>query len=147
MKKWQRINALAFFLVAVFAAVKAAGIGFGSFESPGPGFFPFWLAVLLAVVAAVYYAAYRGADEAAPPRKYWRLRRPAIAAAIMFVFLQALEYLGFGTATLFLFVAWLRGVEKQRWLKAGLVAAIGTVSFYVLFVVLLQLTVPRGLLI
>ncbi len=147
MNKWQRINALAFFFLAVFAAVKAVGIGFGTFKSPGAGFFPFWLAVLMAVVALVYYAAYRGADKAAQEGKYWRLRRPAVAVAVMLLFTQAMEYLGFGTATFFLFVAWMRGVEKERWLKTGLVAVIGTVSVYVLFAVLLQLTLPRGLLI
>jgi hypothetical protein len=147
MNKWQRINALAFFLLAVFAAVKAVGIGFGTFKSPGAGFFPFWLAVLMAAVAIVYYAGYRGVDEGAQEGKLWRWRRPAMAAAVMLLFVQAMEYLGFGTATLFLFVAWLRGVEKQRWLKTALVAAIGTVSVYVLFAVLLQLTLPRGLLI
>lgn len=148
MNKWQRIAALAFILVAVGAAVKAYGIGFGSFGAPGPGFFPFWLAAALAVVAAGYYAAHRGDDGAAGrARAAGWYRRPAIAVAIMLVYIQALEYLGFASATFILFTAWERAVERERWPKVGLVAVVGTAAMYLLFAVLLGLAVPHGLLI
>jgi drug/metabolite transporter (DMT)-like permease len=148
MKKWQRRAALVFFVVAAAAAVKAFDIGFGSFGAPGPGFFPFWLAVLMAAVAAGYYAVNRGDDGEAPRAraKGW-YKRPAVAVAVMLLYVQALEYLGFATATFFLFAAWLRGVEGERWRLVGLVAVIGTAAMYVLFAVLLHLAVPRGLLI
>lgn len=148
MKKWQRTAALTFFIVALAAAAKAFDIGFGSIDAPGPGFFPFWLAVLMAVVAACYYAANRGDDGAAPrPQAEGWFRRPAVAVAIMLVYIQTLDYLGFATATFLLYAAWQRGVERERWPRAGLVAVIGTASVYILFAVLLGLPVPRGLLI
>ncbi len=148
MKKWQRRAALAFFVIAAGAAVKAVDIGFGGFDAPGPGFFPFWLAVLLAVVAVVYYAANREADAAAQPSMAaGHFRRPAIAVVIILLYTQALDFLGFATATFFLFTAWLKGVEQERWTKVGLVAVIGTVAVYVVFAVLLHLSLPHGLLI
>lgn len=148
MKKWQRRAALAFFVIAAGAAAKAVDIGFGSFDAPGAGFFPFWLAVLLAIVAVVYYAANREADAAPQPSMAaGRFRRPAVAVVIILLYTQALDFLGFATATFFLFTAWLRGVEQERWKKVGLVAAIGTVAVYVVFAVLLHLSLPHGLLI
>lgn len=66
---------------------------------------------------------------------------------IILVYIRALEYLGFATATFLLFAAWQKGVKQERWQRAGLVAVIGTTAVYVLFAVLLGLPMPHGLLI
>jgi putative tricarboxylic transport membrane protein len=148
MKKWERRAAIGLFLIAVGAAVKAVEIGYGSFKAPGPGFFPFWLAVLMALVAALYFLTNWGPDSR--PEPLWSkgiLRRPAAAVAVMLVYIQALDFLGFGAATLCLFATWLRAVEEKSWRMVGLVAVIGTVAVYVVFVILLQLPMPRGLLV
>lgn len=148
MKKWERRAAAALFLIGAGAAVKAVDIGFGSFKDPGPGFFPFWLAVLMAVVACLVYLSSRGPDERAAP--LWStggLRRPAAAVAVMLVYTQVLDFLGFCTATFFLLATWQRAVERKTWKTVGLVAVVGTACVYVVFVLLLQLPMPHGLLI
>jgi len=148
MKKWDRLAAAVFFLIAAFAAVKAFAIGFGSFTEPGPGFFPFWLAVAMASAAAVYYAANLGQDGS--PRPLWTagtLRRPAWAGVVIAAFAAAIEPLGFCTATFLLFAAWLRLVEGKKWGRASLVAVIGAALTWGLFALLLGLPLPRGLLI
>ena len=55
MKRWERMSATALFLVGIGGAFGAWKIGFGSFQSPGPGFFPFWLATLLTITCLVFF--------------------------------------------------------------------------------------------
>ena len=55
MKRWERIAAISLFLIGVGGAIGAWQIGFGTFQAPGPGFFPFWLASLLALLSLVFF--------------------------------------------------------------------------------------------
>lgn len=146
MKRWERLAAVVFFLVAAGAAVKAFDIGFGTFTAPGPGFFPFWLAAAMAAVAAVYFAANLGGGGAQPLWAAGSLRRPALAGLVMVVFIAALEYLGFASAALLLFAAWLRLVEGAGLARTALVSVIGAACAWGLFAVLLGIPLPRGLL-
>lgn len=146
MKKRDRLAAAVFFLIAALAALKAVAIGFGTFTEPGPGFFPFWLAAAMALAAAACFLT-GAAGPAAPLWGPGSLRRPLVAVAVIAGFIAALEFLGFCSATLLLFIAWLRLVEGEGWTRAGVVAVVGTACAWGLFAILLGLSLPRGLLI
>ena len=146
MKRWERLAAVVFFLVAAGAAVKAFDIGFGTFNEPGPGFFPFWLATAMAAVSVAYFVANLGDGSREALWETGGLRRPMLAGLVMAAFVVALEYLGFATAALLLFAAWLRLVEGAGLAKTALVAVIGAACAWGLFAMLLGLSVPRGLL-
>ena len=112
MKRWERIAAISLFLIGVGGAIGAWQIGFGTFQAPGPGFFPFWLASLLALLSLVFFVRNLGEDVI--PVALWAKGswiRPLKAACVMFVYVLLIGRLGFISSSALLFVAWLRIVE------------------------------------
>jgi len=147
VNRCERIAAGVFLAIGVGAAHLALQMGFGSAHVPGPGFLPFWLAVLLTLTAGLYYLARLGPDAAVRP--LWEggtWRRPGLSAIVMLLFTLGMGWLGFFTATFLLYLAWLILIERERWLTVGVVSVLGTLGAYILFAVLLKVPLPRGLL-
>lgn len=146
MKKWDRIAAVFLILVGIGAAFGALKIGFGSFRSPGPGFLPFWLSVVLTIVSAVYFIINLGHDAKVKlwPEKTWF--RPLVAIVVMFAYGFFMKWFGFCTATLLLFVTWMTVVAKEKWSTVALVSILTTVITYLLFEVFLKVPLPKGIL-
>ena len=147
MKRWERIAAISLFLIGVGGAIGAWQIGFGTFQAPGPGFFPFWLASLLALLSLVFFVRNLGAD--AVPLALWAQgswARPLKAACVMFVYVLLIGRLGFISSSALLFVAWLRIVEHSSWKTVALLVVGGTAGLY-LFTSLLSISLPTGILI
>lgn len=147
MKKWERIAALVLFFLGIGAAWEATKIGFGSFSAPGPGFYPFWLAIILAGVSLIYFLNNLGKDPkvvALWEEKTWV--RPLIAIVVMLAYGLLLDHIGFLLDTFFLFVVWLTVIEREKPLTVALVSTIGTTVVYVLFVHFLQVQLPKGIL-
>lgn len=147
MKRWERIAAISLFLIGVGGAIGAWQIGFGTFQAPGPGFFPFWLATLLALLSLVFFVRNLGAD--ATPMVLWAQGswvRPLKAVCVMFVYVLLIGRLGFISSSALLFVAWLRIVEHSSWKTVALLVVGGTAGLY-LFTNLLSISLPRGILI
>lgn len=146
MKKWDRIAAVVLILVGIGAAFGALEIGFGSFRSPGPGFLPFWLSVVLTITSAVYLMINLGPDAKVKlwPEKTWF--RPLVAILVMFAYGYFMKWFGFCTATLVLFVTWMTVVAKEKWSTVALVSILTTAIAYLLFEVFLKVPLPRGIL-
>lgn len=147
MKRWERIAAISLFLIGVGGAIGAWKIGFGTFQAPGPGFFPFWLASLLALLSLVFFVRNLGEDVI--PVALWAKGswiRPLKAACVMFVYVLLIGRLGFISSSALLFVAWLRIVEHSSWKTVALLVVGGTAGLY-LFTSLLSISLPRGILI
>lgn len=147
MKRWERIAAISLFLIGVGGAIGAWKIGFGTFQAPGPGFFPFWLASLLALLSLLFFVRNLGADAA--PAALWARGawvRPLKAACVMFVYVLLIGRLGFISSSALLFVAWLRIVEHSSWKTVALLVVCGTAGLY-LFTTLLSISLPAGILI
>ena len=117
---------------------------------PGSGFLPFWLGVLLAVLAVILLvtARRRPATE-----KDGKSPFPGPQALItigsvlggLAAYIVLLEILGF-LADTFLYVAFLLGVvEREKWFITLLVAASTTVGLYLIFQVLLGITLPSNM--
>ncbi len=146
MKKWERIAAVVLMLVGIGAAFGALEIGFGSFRLPGPGFLPFWLAVILTIISGIYFLINLGTDEKV---KLWSGKnwfRPLVAMVIMFAYAFLMKWFGFCTATFLLFVTWMTLVAKEKWWTVALTAVLATGATYLLFAVFLKVPLPKGIL-
>ena len=147
MKKWERIAAAVLAFLGVAAAALAYDLGFGNFHHPGPGFFPFWLSAILALVSFIYFLTQLGADSLRVT--LWDKRtwiRPFGAAGMMFLYSLAMGWMGFFSSTFLLFLAWLILIEREKWLTVGLVSVLGTLSFFLVFTVFLKVPLPRGII-
>ncbi len=132
-------------LVAVGAAfaIGATNYDFGSASRPGPGYFPFGLGTLLAVLGLVilYTSLTRNGNNGDPIGKIpWRPLLCIVGALVFFGF--ALPRLGFLISFPAMIVITSAGSREFAWRDALLNAVILTVLSCGLFVYGLQLNIP-----
>ena len=128
-------------------------LGLGSITRPGPGFFPFWTCFGLAATSVYLMTRHlrqSPEDEASTePEAVFTLagyRRVLSVMAGTAIFGLLLEVSGF-LATTFIFMAfcWLV-IDRQSLLRGLLISAAASAAAFVLFVKLLNVHFPRGLL-
>jgi len=117
---------------------------------PGPGFLPFFSGLALIFVSLFVFipALIRGEKAEVgnffPERDSFRKLLLALAALVAFG--VAMEYAGYLLTTfLFMFFV-IRIMEPKGWKIVGVLALLTAVLSYLLFVVLLEVQLPRGLL-
>ncbi|HBB15952.1 MAG TPA: hypothetical protein DCZ97_02765 [Syntrophus sp. (in: bacteria)] len=117
---------------------------------PGSGFLPFWLGVLLAALAVILLGtAWRRKatekDRTSPFPGTKALMAIGSVLGGLAAYIVLLEILGF-LADTFLYVAFLLGVvEREKWSITLLVAASTTAGLYLIFQVLLGITLPSNM--
>jgi putative tricarboxylic transport membrane protein len=125
-----RIAPLLVLAVGVAALVGAVGLSLGELTEPGPGLWPFIVALLLTGTALVLVVV----DD---PTDYepWTAGTARIAGGLagLAVFIVAFDVIGFILPAFLMLLLWLRvfGGESWRW-ALGLALA-GSVGLYVLF--------------
>lgn len=128
---------------AAFAAGSIMNYSFGSSARPGPGYFPFGLGILLAILGAfVLFKALTIESEDGQPigAIAWRPLLIVVAAIIMFA--VALPRLGMIiTLPLLIIVSSLASTEF-RWRDAIVVSVILTVGSWAIFIWGLSLVIP-----
>jgi putative tricarboxylic transport membrane protein len=128
-------------------------VKYGDIRAPFPsaGFFPFiagaifvFLALiqLIGVFTAGRAKEYKGEDFF--PEQY-SVKRLLITLAILFLYAVALEYLGFSITNFLFMVVLLRALEPQGWKTVLVTAFLTSVSCYLLFDLLLNIPLPRGI--
>jgi len=149
MNNLDRISAICFAIFGLISAVEAySGIGFGSFNEPAPGFYPFWLStVLVALSAALLLSNIRNVGEQIPFWVKGAWYRPCFSISVLAVFFIIMMWIGFIASSFFLFLIWMLVIEKEPLKKSLIVSISGSVIFYVVFVVALGIDIPKGLLI
>ena len=132
--------ALALGAVAVFESSKLA---FGTINSPGPGFFPWWtsaLIVLLALVLMVQAPTNSSVANAGPGR----IAKVVLLLIVLSAYTFLLDSLGYLICTFLLVLFMLRALDPQRWTVALGMAMITAFGSYVVFAVWLGIPLPRG---
>jgi putative tricarboxylic transport membrane protein len=142
---WQAA-ALALLALFGFFVFESLRLSLTDALGPGPGFFPFWLGVLGAILAATLLAQLRTvrpdreADELAFDRA--GTRNVVLVLAGLAVAGGALELAGFRLAMLALLVYILVVLGVRRWLAIALFAAAGSFGVYHVFYDLLKVPLP-----
>jgi putative tricarboxylic transport membrane protein len=117
---------------------------------PGPGFLPFFSGLALIFVSLFVFIPALGQGKKTRVGNFFperdSLRKLLLGLAALVSFGVAMEYAGYLLTTfLFMFFV-IRIMEKKRWQIVGLVALLTAVLSYLLFVVLLEVQLPRGFL-
>jgi putative tricarboxylic transport membrane protein len=150
MRRPYQITGGLLLLFSIFVGYKALQLRYYTGMGPGPGFFSFWLAVILAVLATVMIAtATLGRPEPMPKNFFSNregyLRIGAIILALVFT-IQSLEWLGF-PITMFAVCAFLISYLGRRGIALTLVLSFASgFGVYYLFDRLLRVPLPKGLL-
>jgi putative tricarboxylic transport membrane protein len=148
VKKHQRVGGYVILACALYLMVQSFRLSLGPPGQPGPGFLGFFLGVALAISAGALIFFHWGEDRGSSSKTFWRAgawRRPLFSLGALMAFVASMWALGVLATMILFFLFWLRRLERTSWLLASLVSLIGTSCFYLVFVILLQIPLPRGL--
>ncbi len=151
MRRTDQWSGLAVLIAGLLIWWGASAMPYGTIHEPGPGFFPFWLGILLTGMSLwLIIRESRGKASSAMIRDLlsekirWGKVLAALAALVAYGVLM--EHVGFIIVT-FLFLAFLLWfVDPQPWKKVIGWALCGSVGCYLIFEVWLKLRLPAGLL-
>lgn len=117
---------------------------------PGAGFLPFWLGVFMAVLSFLLLVKTFRQPVAAADKALFPNRRVLIPVGAtigsLAAYILLLERLGFLIGTGLLTVFLLGVVEREKWSTAVLAAVLNSVALYVIFQVLLGVSLPKSVL-
>ncbi|MBI3067595.1 MAG: tripartite tricarboxylate transporter TctB family protein [Betaproteobacteria bacterium] len=148
-RRIDQFSALVWLAAGATVVTEARTLEYTSEFGPGPGFFPFWLGLVVIALglALLVKSAFRptNGEELALPGRY-AVRQMFLVMASFFGFVFLAEPVGFllGIGLLFLFL--LVFVERRGWKFSLAVSVVSTLAFWVVFDRALQLQLPRGLL-
>ena len=148
MKRYDRICALLFLAIAVAAMALSSYMPMGRTSKPGPGFLPFWVGVILALLSLFLFveSGFRKgpaesvkflAGEGRWPNVIW-------TAGSLLGYGLLIEVLGFVISTLILLLFLFRFIGNQKWWIAFSGTSLVTLAAYLIFKVGLKVQLPRG---
>jgi putative tricarboxylic transport membrane protein len=137
--------------LAIIICIGSLRLSLGSFQNPGPGFFPFIAGLVMGVLAAMlYFQARRSASSAKETKQpLWTnhggVKKIVLTTIALLVYAIGMDYLGFLISTFIFFVFLLRTIEPQRWGLVILESLLASGISYVIFEIWLQAQLPRGI--
>lgn len=136
------------FLLALFGVVATWRMPLGHLQQPGPGFFPLALATLLLLLALTGLATARSSvRDTAPAGGFWGdLKSPAKIVLATGLAILAFERAGFLISVSVFLTLLFSWVSRYAWWKALVMGLTGGVGGWFLFVKLLGVAMPQGLL-
>ncbi len=145
----EQIGGFFWLAVSIFVCYESIKSDIGSLSAPGPGFLPFWSAFALgvfAVILIIYSSVKRQLRLGVADM--WRGLHWGKAIAgfcALFIYPLLLSKLGYLVAT-FIFVFFVMCIiNRSRLWRHGLSSLIIVVTSYVLFNVLLDVKLPKGM--
>lgn len=136
-------SGLMFVVVGLGFAWGATYYSFGSSARPGPGYFPFGLGILLAILGAfTLFEALTIETEDGEKIGDWAFKPLIWIAASVAVFGWALPHLGMVIALPILVIVAAMAGDEFHWKDAVINAAILTLGSWLIFVVGLKLVIP-----
>lgn len=149
MKRGWQAATVALLVIFAFFAYESLALSLRDALGPGPGFFPFWLAVIGAVLALVLLGQLRTGrtsidagtlsfDRAGSRSVLWVLGGLIAATAL-------LEVLGFRLVMLLLLAYLLVLLGVRNWLAIAVFALAGSIGVFHAFFDLLKVPLPVGI--
>ena len=150
MRRGWQLAAGVLLVVSVIWAWQSIQLSLFDRLGPGPGFFPFWLSLIGAVLAVVVLAqvtlgGVEGEGEPILPRGIPALRVLAILVALCIV-AAVMTWLGFRVTMLLFAAGLLWALGERRWWAIAIYALVGSFGLYYIFNNKLDVVLPIGVL-
>jgi hypothetical protein len=136
-------SGLMFVAIGIGFAWGATNYNFGSSARPGPGFFPFGLGVLMAILGAVVlFGAMTVETEDGDPIGSWAFRPLVIIMAAVGLFGWTLPLLGMALALPIMIVMASLAGDEFHWKDALISIVVLTLGSWLIFIKGLNLVIP-----
>jgi putative tricarboxylic transport membrane protein len=136
--------------LSLFVCQQATGIGLGTLRKPGPGLLAFGTGIGIGVLALVLLikSLVLKANQVELDHNERRIRKGKFLAicASLFCYAIAVDWLGFVFSTFVFVHLVLHSLESEKWWFTALKAALVTIGNYLVFVVWLGISLPKGIL-
>lgn len=151
MKNRDLVSSVVWIVLGCFFVAGALHHGLMRRGVPGPGFLPFFSGLALVFVSLFVFIPALGQRGKAESREDFfperdSFRKLLLALVALVAFGAAMEYTGYLLTTFFFMfsVTWI--MEPKGWRVFGVLALLTAAVSYLLFVVLLGVQLPKGLL-
>ena len=150
MKHRDQISSIVFLIFAIIIIYLSARIPMGNLNKPGPGFLPFWLGILLALISLFLWIqpAKQNFPEPRPTAfsmKNQGDKQVVLTAVFVTAYSLLIEYFGFVICTLILLFLLFRMIGKQKWLVSIVWTILVTLASHMIFNVALKVQFPKGI--
>jgi putative tricarboxylic transport membrane protein len=140
------VSAFFWFALALFVCYRASLLGVGSASEPGSGFIFFWSGVIMAFLSlAILTLSLRGVIEERQTRVEANWPKLFLVLVALVLYGLLLERLGFVVTTFMLLIFLLKIGDQTRWPAVLTVAAVASLSNFVLFDLWLRIKLPKGI--
>ena len=140
------VFAAVFLLVGVWICFEALQVPVGNLRMPGAGFFPLVLGVTLSALAIILFGTEWVSRDAGSTRIWPDRPEVLYVMGILVLAVWLFDRAGFLLAMSVFLVVSIKVLGRGRWLTALVTAVIGSVTSYWVFVRLLQISLPSGIL-
>jgi putative tricarboxylic transport membrane protein len=149
MKKFNVISAIAWLIISVLIFIESLALDLGTFNFPGPGFFPFLTSVSMAFLSGLLlWSSVRQRRGKEDNTVVWAKdidwRKIILTLLSLFVYVFFLEKLGYILTTFLLMVFLFKIIEPQKWSVAILSSSLAVLATYIIFSGWLQAQFPKG---
>ncbi len=140
---------LAFGLIIAYMSYR---LKIGSLAHPGPGFLPFWSGLILGAFSVVVFLKGGITAQEEKAKRIGQLwagmnwPKALIVTLALLAYTLTFTYLGFLLGTIALLMFFLKVVDPVRWLTAVGVAILASFISFAVFVLWLQVQLPRGII-
>lgn len=137
-------NVVLSLLIVAFGVAGVVGslaLGAGSLGEPGPGTWPLVVSSAIALLGLVLLVQARATDDTESFTADSWIVLPAVATLVPFAYL--IEVVGFEIPSAVLAFVWLKVLGREGWRTAVVGALLMTVSFYLIFVTALGVSLPH----
>lgn len=152
MNRDEVIGGAIIFLFGGVTLILSLGMPLGTFRMAGPGLFPFCLGIILMILATIFLINTKYRKKSTTEKLEDMLPTPR-STRQMLLFLGAttiavacFNTLGFPLTSFLLMVLLLRSLGIKRWPFLMIMSLATAVGSYILFVQILKIPLPKGLL-
>jgi len=149
MKKADLITGIVLLMLSGYVIQEGLRMPESGTFGPGAGFLPFWVGVVLAILAVILFmTAWRRRETEKDIRSPFPAKRALIAITGVLgglaVYILLIEVLGYLVDT-FLYVTFLMGiVEREKWQRSLMIAVATTAGLFIIFQLLLGIKLPSN---
>ena len=146
-------STLLWLIFATVISIESCRLGLGKWSMPGPGYFPFGAGILLGLISlsilikSLLKVPFKKMATVLPhPQERPNWQSVVLTLVGMFLYVLLLNRLGFVLCTFLLIAFFVWVIGKRNWFGSFTAALFTTAASYLLFEVLLDAQLPKGIL-